>query len=69
MRPIWMSQMTNEDKSVLYDKYLRQIYTLQNENSRIKSENILNIPAEQQMVINENNMKISVLETKVKNLF
>jgi hypothetical protein len=69
MRPIWMSQMTNEDKSVLYDKYLRQIYTLQNENSRIKSENILNISAEQQMVINENNMKISVLETKVKNLF
>jgi hypothetical protein len=61
--------MTNEDKSVLYDKYLRQIYTLQNENSRIKSENILNISAEQQMVINENNMKISVLETKVKNLF
>jgi hypothetical protein len=61
--------MTNEEKGDLYDKYLRQVDTLQRENSRIKSENPINLPVELQFVINENNMKISVLETKVRNLF
>ena len=61
--------MTNEEKGDLYDKYLRQAETLQREVSRIKSENPINVPVELQSVINENNMKISVLETKVRNLF
>lgn len=61
--------MTNDEKAMLYDKYLRQVETLQRENSRIKSENPINIPVELQLVVNENNMKISVLETKVRNLF
>ncbi len=61
--------MHNYEKGDLYDNYLRQIHTLQNMNTRLKSENPLNIPVEVQSVINENNMKISVLETKVKNLF
>jgi len=61
--------MHNHEKEDLYDNYLRQIYNLQNMNSRLKSENTLNIPVEIQTIINENNMKISVLETKVKNLF
>lgn len=61
--------MHNHEKEDLYDNYLRQIYNLQNMNSRLKSENTLNIPVEIQTIINENNLKISVLETKVKNLF
>lgn len=61
--------MTNEEKAVLYDKYLRQVDALQRENSRIKSENPINIPTELQIVFNENNNKLIVLESKVKNLF
>ena len=68
-KKISKSNMTNEEKGDLYDKYLRQVDTLQRENSRIKSENPINLPVELQFVINENNMKISVLETKVRNLF
>ena len=61
--------MNNEEKAMLYDKYLRQAEALQREVSRIKSENPINVPVELQLVINENNMKISILETKVRNLF
>lgn len=61
--------MNNEEKAMLYDKYLRQAEALQREVSRIKSENPINVPVELQSVINENNMKISILETKVRNLF
>jgi len=61
--------MTNEEKAMLYDKYLRQVDTLQREISRIKSENPINIPVELQSVINENHTKISTLQTKVENLF
>ena len=68
-KKISKSNMTNEEKAMLYDKYLRQAETLQREVSKIKSENPINVPVELQLVINENNMKISVLETKVRNLF
>jgi hypothetical protein len=61
--------MNNEEKAMLYDKYLRQVDTLQREISQIKSENPINIPVELQSVINENNMKISTLQTKVESLF
>lgn len=61
--------MTNSEKGVLYDDYLAKIYQLQNEVNRIKSNNALNMSDEAQSVINENNMKISILQTKVENLF
>jgi hypothetical protein len=61
--------MTNEEKAMLYDKYLRQVDALQREISQIKSENPINIPVELQSVINENHTKISLLQTKVENLF
>jgi|688.fasta_scaffold1178459_2 hypothetical protein len=61
--------MTNSEKGVLYDDYLAKIYQLQNEVNRIKSNNALNMSDEAQSAINENNMKISILQTKVENLF
>lgn len=68
-KKISKSNMTNGEKGELYDKYLQQVDVLQREISRIKSENPINVPVELQSVINENNMKISILETKVRNLF
>jgi len=61
--------MNNIEKGHLYDDYLAKIYQLQNEVNRIKSNNPLNMSAEVQSAINENNMKISILQTKVENLF
>jgi hypothetical protein len=61
--------MNNIEKGELYDDYLSQIYGLQNEVNRIKSNNPLNIPVEIQSEINVKLTKISMLQTKVENLF
>ena len=36
--------MTREEKGALYDDYLRQSDVLQRENSKIKSEYVINMP-------------------------
>lgn len=61
--------MTNEEKGILYEQYLHEADTLQREISKIKSENVTNIPPDLQSLIDNNNMKISSLEIKVQNLF
>ena len=61
--------MTNEEKGLLYEQYLHEADTLQREISKIKSENVTNIPPDLQSLIDNNNMKISLLEIKVQNLF
>lgn len=61
--------MTNEEKGTLYEQYLHEADTLQREISKIKSENVTNIPPDLQSLIDNNNMKISLLEIKVQNLF
>jgi hypothetical protein len=61
--------MNNTEKGELYDDYLSQIYGLQNEVNRIKSNNPLNMSAEIQSEINVKLTKISMLQTKVENLF
>lgn len=68
-KKILKNNMNNTEKGELYDDYLSQIYGLQNEVNRIKSNNPLNMSSELQSAINENNMKISILQTKVENLF
>jgi hypothetical protein len=61
--------MTNEEKGLLYEQYLHEADTLQREISKIKSENVTNIPPDLQSLIDNNHMKISFLEIKVQNLF
>ncbi len=61
--------MNNEEKGLLYEQYLHEADTLQREISKIKSENVINIPPDLQLLIDNNHMKISLLEIKVQNLF
>jgi hypothetical protein len=61
--------MKSEDKGQLYDDYIRQGDVLQREISKIKSEYPVNIPEDKQKVINVNQHKINILESKLMNLF
>jgi hypothetical protein len=61
--------MTREDKGKLYDEYLRESDKLQRENSKMKSEYVVNIPEhiEQRLLIN--NARITELVKKLEKLF
>ncbi len=61
--------MTKEEKARLYDEYLRQSDKLQRENSKIKSEYVINIPEDVEQRILENNVKIAELVKKLEKLF
>ena len=61
--------MKSEDKGQLYDDYIRQGDVLQREISKIKSEYPVNIPEDKQKIINVNQNKINILESKLMNLF
>ena len=61
--------MTREDKGKLYDEYLRQSDKLQRENSRLKSQYVINIPEDVEQKILENNVKIAELVKKLEKLF
>jgi hypothetical protein len=61
--------MTREDKGKLYDEYLRQSDKLQRENSRLKSQYVINIPEDVEQRILENNVKIAELVKKLEKLF
>jgi len=61
--------MTNPQKAALYDDYIRESDRLQRVNSKIKSENVTNVPPNLQEVINENNSKIAELVVKLEKLF
>lgn len=61
--------MKSEDKGELYDDYIRQGDVLQREISKIKSEYPVNIPEDKQKIINVNQNKINILESKLMNLF
>ena len=61
--------MTREEKARLYDDYIRESDRLQRENSKIKSEFVINMPIEKQAIIDRNNIRISQLENNLKNLF
>jgi hypothetical protein len=61
--------MTREEKGVLYDGYLRESDYLQRENSKLKSEYIVNVPEHIEQKILTNNVKIAELVKKLESLF
>jgi len=61
--------MTKEDKGKLYDEYLRESDYLQRENSKLKSEYVVNIPEHIEARILTNNVKIAELVKKLERLF
>ena len=60
--------MTNQEKGILYDQYLRESDALQLANSRLKSQYVLNIPPQIQKIIDENNAKIGIIIKRLENL-
>lgn len=58
----------DEEKAAIYDQYLRESDALQKENSKLKSENPINISDENQKKINANNLKIEGLVKKLEDL-
>lgn len=66
---IVVNNMTNEQKGLIYDNYLRESDRLQREISKLKTEYTTNIPPHIQDKINENNAKITELVVKLENLF
>lgn len=61
--------MTNQEKAVAYDDYLRAVDNRQREISKLKSEYAGNIPDNIQLRINDLNKQISNLVIKTENLF
>jgi hypothetical protein len=61
--------MTNQSKAKLYEEYVRESDILQRQNSKLKSEYVMNIPPNIQKIIDENDAKIAVLVGKLENLF
>ena len=61
--------MTNEQKGIVYDDCIRESERLQRINSKIKSENAINIPQNLQEEIDRNNVRIDLLVKKLESLF
>ena len=61
--------MTREDKGKLYDEYLRESDYLQRENSKLKSEYVVNVPEHIEQRILTNDAKINELVKKLEKLF
>ena len=61
--------MTNEQKAQLYDTCIRESDLLQRENSKIKSEYAGNIPQDQQLILDRNNLRIEELVKRLESLF
>ncbi len=61
--------MNNQDKAALYDAYVRQGDVLQRENSKLKSQFPIDMPENEQKIIESNNQKINTLQIKLNNLF
>jgi len=61
--------MTSDEKANLYNFYIQEGDRLQKENSRIKSEFVVNIPPQYQQIIDSNNVKLEILMNKLNKLF
>ena len=61
--------MTREEKAALYDNYIRESDRLQRENSKIKSEYVINIPPNMQEIIDRNNARLDVLVKNLESLY
>jgi hypothetical protein len=75
MRLIWNQnlkkylKMTNQEKAIAYDNYIRESDYLQRENSNLKSTHTGNIPPNIMEKIKANERKISIIVGKVEELF
>ncbi len=63
------TNMTTQEKAIIYDQCIRESDILQRENSKLKSQYVFNIPAEIEKQINENNARINVLVKRLESLF
>ena len=63
------NKMTNQNKALLYEQYVRESDILQRQNSKLKSEYVVNIPPNIQKTIDENDAKIAILVGKLESLF
>ena len=61
--------MTNDQKAQVYDNCIRESDRLQRENSKIKSEYTVNIPQDQQLILDRNNLRIDELVKRLESLF
>ena len=61
--------MNNQEKAQIYEECLRESDALQRQNSKLKSEYVMNIPPHIQEQINRNDARISVLVGKLEGLF
>jgi hypothetical protein len=61
--------MDNNEKALIYDECIRESDRLQRENSKIKSENPVNVPYHLQGILDKNNKRISELVVKLESLF
>lgn len=66
---VTVNVMTREDKARLYDEYIRESDRLQRENSKIKSEYVINIPPNMQEIIDRNNARLDVLVKNLERLY
>ena len=61
--------MDNTEKARIYDECLRESDVLQRANSKIKSENVVNIPQHLQEQMDRNNARIAMLVSRLESLF
>lgn len=61
--------MNDKNKAYAYDELIRESDIIQRENSKLKSQYIVNVPKEIQQKIDSNNNKIAGLLIKLENLF
>lgn len=62
-------QLSQEEKGRLYEQYVNQAAKLERENSKLKSEYVINIPENIQKIINANTSKIDTYQRLLNDLF
>ena len=61
--------LSQEEKGRLYEQYVAQAARLERENSKLKSQYVVNIPENIQKIINENTSKIDTYQRLLNDLF
>ena len=61
--------LTQEEKGRLYEQYVNQAAVLERENSKLKSQHVINIPQYVQKILNENGDKIANYQRLLNDLF
>ena len=61
--------LSQDEKARLYEQYVNQAGQLERENSKLKSQYVVNIPENIQKIINENSNKIGTYQQLLNELF